>query len=145
MLSSTLMQASLAIWTCLHRLVHNLTQRQKRYAHVLHCLSKKGLRVTGSVLTAEIIGFVTAFDMASALRNVLEEIYQQSIPLYGRFVLIFFHGHAIQCVAREASLDRDRCCMRGLREVRACKCRVCEDGVQPGRTYDKTCLWETAL
>jgi hypothetical protein len=35
------------------------------------------------VLAAEIIGFVTAFCMASALRNVLEEIYQQSIPLYG--------------------------------------------------------------
>jgi hypothetical protein len=35
------------------------------------------------VLAAEIIGFVTAFYMASALRDVLEEIYQQSIPLYG--------------------------------------------------------------
>jgi hypothetical protein len=35
------------------------------------------------VLAAEIIGFVTAFDMASALRDMLEEIYLQSIPLYG--------------------------------------------------------------
>jgi hypothetical protein len=35
------------------------------------------------VLAAEIIGFVTAFDMASDLRDVLEEIYHQSIPLYG--------------------------------------------------------------
>jgi hypothetical protein len=35
------------------------------------------------VLAAEIIGFVTAFDMDSALRDVLEEIYQQSIPLHG--------------------------------------------------------------
>jgi hypothetical protein len=35
------------------------------------------------VLAAEIIGFVTAFDMASARHDVLEEIYQQSIPLYG--------------------------------------------------------------
>jgi hypothetical protein len=35
------------------------------------------------VLAAEIIGFVTAFDMASARRDVLEEIYQQSIPHYG--------------------------------------------------------------
>jgi hypothetical protein len=35
------------------------------------------------VLAAEIIGFVTAFDMASALRDVLEEIYQQCIPLNG--------------------------------------------------------------
>jgi hypothetical protein len=51
-------------------------------AHVLHWLSKKCPRVTGYVLAAEIIGYVTAFDMASALRDVLEEIYQQSIPLY---------------------------------------------------------------
>jgi hypothetical protein len=52
-------------------------------AHVLHWYLKKCPRVTGSVLAAEIIGFVTAFGMASALRDVLEEIYQQSIPLYG--------------------------------------------------------------
>jgi hypothetical protein len=52
-------------------------------AHVLHWFTKKFPRVTGSMLAAEIIGFVTAFDMASALRDVLEEIYQQSIPLYG--------------------------------------------------------------
>jgi hypothetical protein len=52
-------------------------------AQVLHWFSKKCPRVTGSVLAAEIIGFVTAFDMASALRDVLEKIYQQSIPLYG--------------------------------------------------------------
>jgi hypothetical protein len=50
-------------------------------AHVLHRFSKKCPRVTGSVLAAEIIGFVTAFDMASALRDVLDEIYHQSIPL----------------------------------------------------------------
>jgi hypothetical protein len=35
------------------------------------------------VLAAESIGFVTAFDMASALRDVLDEIYYRSIPLYG--------------------------------------------------------------
>jgi hypothetical protein len=35
------------------------------------------------VLDAEIIGFVTAFGMASALRDVLKEIYQQFIRLYG--------------------------------------------------------------
>jgi hypothetical protein len=35
------------------------------------------------VLAAEVIGFVTAFDMAFAPRDVLEDIYQQSIPLYG--------------------------------------------------------------
>jgi hypothetical protein len=35
------------------------------------------------VLAAEIIGFVTAFDMHSALRVMLEEIYKHSIPLYG--------------------------------------------------------------
>jgi hypothetical protein len=35
------------------------------------------------VLAAEIIGFVTAFGMGSALRDVQKEIYQQSIPLYG--------------------------------------------------------------
>jgi hypothetical protein len=52
-------------------------------ARVLHWFSKKCPRVTGSVLAAEIIGFVTAFDMASALCDVLEEIYQQFIPLYG--------------------------------------------------------------
>jgi hypothetical protein len=52
-------------------------------AHVLHWFSKKCPRVTGSVLATEIIGFVAAFDMASALRDVLEEIYQQSIPLQG--------------------------------------------------------------
>jgi hypothetical protein len=34
------------------------------------------------VLAAETIGFVTVFDIASAQRDVLEEIYQQSIPLY---------------------------------------------------------------
>jgi hypothetical protein len=43
--------------------------------HVLHWFSKKCPRVTGSVLAAEIFGFVTAFDMDSALRDVLEEIY----------------------------------------------------------------------
>jgi hypothetical protein len=52
-------------------------------AHVLHWFSEKCSSVTGSVLAAEIIGFVTAFDMASALRNVLKEIHQQSTPLYG--------------------------------------------------------------
>jgi hypothetical protein len=52
-------------------------------AHVLHWFSKKCPRVTGSVLAAEIIGFVTAFYMTSALRDVLEEIYQQYISLYG--------------------------------------------------------------
>jgi hypothetical protein len=51
--------------------------------HVLHRFSKKCPRVTGSVLAAEIIGFVPAFDMACALRDVLDEIYHQSIPLYG--------------------------------------------------------------
>jgi hypothetical protein len=51
-------------------------------AHVLHWFSKKYPLVTGSMLAAEIFGFATAFDMASALRDVLEEIYQQSIPLY---------------------------------------------------------------
>jgi hypothetical protein len=34
------------------------------------------------VLAAEIIGFVTAFDMTSGLRDVLKEIHQQFIPLY---------------------------------------------------------------
>jgi hypothetical protein len=53
------------------------------YAHVLSWFSKKCPRVTGSMLAAKIIGFVTAFYMASALHYVLEEIYQQSIPLYG--------------------------------------------------------------
>jgi hypothetical protein len=38
--------------------------------HVLHWFSKKCPRVTGSVLAAEIIDFVTAFDRASALRDV---------------------------------------------------------------------------
>jgi hypothetical protein len=52
-------------------------------AHVLHRFSKKCPRLTGSVLAAEIIGFVTPFDMASALRDVLDKIYHQSIPLYG--------------------------------------------------------------
>jgi hypothetical protein len=52
-------------------------------AHVLHWFSKKCPRVTGSVLAAEIILFATAFYMASALRDVLEENYQQSTPLYG--------------------------------------------------------------
>jgi hypothetical protein len=40
----------------------------------LHWFSKKCQRVTRSVLAAEIIGFVTAFDMASALHDVLEDI-----------------------------------------------------------------------
>jgi hypothetical protein len=35
------------------------------------------------VLAAESIDFVTVFDMVSVLRDVLEEIYQQSIQLYG--------------------------------------------------------------
>jgi hypothetical protein len=52
-------------------------------AYVLHWFSKKCPRVTGSVLASEIVGFVTAFDIDSALRDVLEEIYQQSMPLYG--------------------------------------------------------------
>jgi hypothetical protein len=110
-------------------------------AHVLHWFSKKCPRVTGSVLAAEIIGFVTAFVMASALRDVLEEIYQQSIPLYGLTdsYSFLFHGHATQCVVREASIDRGRFCTRGLREVRACQSRFCENGVQPGRPYDKIC------
>jgi hypothetical protein len=50
-------------------------------AHVLHWFLKKCPRVTGSVRAAEIICFVTAFDMASALRDVLKDIYQQSIPI----------------------------------------------------------------
>jgi Reverse transcriptase (RNA-dependent DNA polymerase) len=50
-------------------------------AHVLHWFAKKCPRVTGSVLVPEIIGFVAAFDMTSALRDVVEEIYQKSIPL----------------------------------------------------------------
>jgi hypothetical protein len=108
--------------------------------HVLNWFSKKCPRVTGSVLAAEIIGFASEFDLASALRDVLEEIYQQNIPLLwtDRFILFLFHGDAIQCAAREASIDRGHCCTRGLREVRACQSRlVC--GVQPGRFYDKTC------
>jgi hypothetical protein len=53
-------------------------------AHVLLWFSKKCPRVTGSVLAAEIIGFVvTAFDMDFALRDVLEKSYQQYVPLYG--------------------------------------------------------------
>jgi hypothetical protein len=52
-------------------------------AHVLHWFSKKCPRVTGTVLAAEIISFATACDVASALRDVLGEIYHQSIPLYG--------------------------------------------------------------
>jgi hypothetical protein len=60
-------------------------------AHVLHWFSNKCPRVTGSVLAADIIGFVTAFEMASALRDVLEEIYQQSIPLYGLTDSYFFY------------------------------------------------------
>jgi hypothetical protein len=52
-------------------------------AHVLHWFAKKYPRVTGSVLAAEIIGFVTAFDMVFNQRDVLDEIYHQSIPLYG--------------------------------------------------------------
>jgi hypothetical protein len=39
-------------------------------AHVLHWFSKKCPLVTGSVLAAEFIGFIIAFDMASALRSV---------------------------------------------------------------------------
>jgi hypothetical protein len=35
------------------------------------------------VPAAEVISIVTAFDTASALRDVLEEIYQQSVLLYG--------------------------------------------------------------
>jgi hypothetical protein len=35
------------------------------------------------VLAAKIIGFVTAVYMASALLDVPEKIYQQSIPPYG--------------------------------------------------------------
>jgi hypothetical protein len=110
-------------------------------AHVLYWFSKKCPRVTGSVLTAEVIGFVTAFDMGSALRDGLEEIYQKSIPLHGLTDSYSFFSTVTQykCVAREASIDRGCCCTRGLREVRACQSRVCENGVQPGRRYDKTC------
>jgi hypothetical protein len=65
-------------------------------AHVLHWFSNKCPRGTGSVLTAEIIGFVTAFDMASALRDVLEEIYQRSIPLYELTDSYFFSSTVTQ-------------------------------------------------
>jgi hypothetical protein len=50
-------------------------------ALVLHWSFKKCPRVKGSVFGAEIIGFATAFGLATALRDVLEDIYQQSIPL----------------------------------------------------------------
>jgi hypothetical protein len=62
------------------------------------------------VLAAEIIGFVTAFDMASALRDVLEEIYQQSIPLYGLTDLYSFFSTVTQYNAlREKRLSIDVC------------------------------------
>jgi hypothetical protein len=51
--------------------------------HVLHWISKKFKRVTEFMLAAGIIGFDTAFDMASAPRDVLEDIHKRSIPLYG--------------------------------------------------------------
>jgi hypothetical protein len=75
-------------------------------AHDLHLFSKKFPRVTGSVLAAEIIGFVTAFDMASALPDVLEQIYQQSIPLYGLTDSYSFFSTVTQYNAlREKSLS----------------------------------------
>jgi hypothetical protein len=52
---------------------HILLKVKHGNAQVLHWFSKKFPCVKGSVVAAEIIGFVTAFDIASALRDLLEE------------------------------------------------------------------------
>jgi hypothetical protein len=77
-------------------------------AHVLLWFSKKCPRVTGSVLAAEIIDFVTAFDMASALRNIIEEIYQQPIPLHGLTDSYFFFPRSRNTMRCEGSVYRSR-------------------------------------
>jgi hypothetical protein len=77
-------------------------------AHVLHWFSKKCPRVIGSVLAAENMGFVTAFDMASALRDVLEMIYQQSILLYGLTDSYSFFSTVTQYNALRESVFRSR-------------------------------------
>jgi hypothetical protein len=75
---------------------------------------KKCPLVTGSVLAAEIIGFVTAFYMASALRDVPEEIYQQSIPLYGLTDSYSFFSTGTQYNAlREKRLSVEVAVVRG--------------------------------
>jgi hypothetical protein len=90
------------------------------------------------MLAAEFIGFVTAFDMASALRDVLEEIYQQSIPFYGLSDSYTFFSTVTQYNAlREKRLSIEVAAVRGLHEVRACQSRVCENGVQPGHPITK--------
>jgi hypothetical protein len=56
--------------------------------------------------------------MDSALRDVLEEIFQQFIQLYELTDLNYFFSTVTQYNSlREASLDRSRWYVRGLREV----------------------------
>jgi Reverse transcriptase (RNA-dependent DNA polymerase) len=50
--------------------------------HLLHWFSRKCPRVTSSVLAAEVIACVTVFDIAYALREVLEQVLKRRIPLY---------------------------------------------------------------
>jgi hypothetical protein len=77
-------------------------------AHILHWFTKKCPRVTGSVLAAEIIDFVAEFDMYSALRDVLEGIYQQSIPLYGLTDLYFSRPRSRNTMRCERRVPRSR-------------------------------------
>jgi hypothetical protein len=78
--------------------------------------------------------------MASALRDVLEEIYHQSIPLYG---LTDSHSF-ISTVTQYNALGEKRLSIE-VTVVRESYAKfelanlgfVC--GVQPGRPYDKTC------
>jgi hypothetical protein len=92
------------------------------------------------VLAAEIIGFVTAFDMASSLRDVLEEIYQQSIPLYGLTDSYSFFSTVTQYNAlREKRLSIEVAVVREAYAKFELANLGCENGVQPGRPYDKNC------
>jgi hypothetical protein len=50
--------------------------------HLLHCFSKKCPQVTCSVFAAEVIAYVTVFDIAYALKEVMQQELKRRTPLY---------------------------------------------------------------
>jgi hypothetical protein len=50
--------------------------------HLLHWFSKKCPRVTSSILAAEVIACVTVYDIATSLKEVLQQILARRVDMY---------------------------------------------------------------
>jgi hypothetical protein len=50
--------------------------------HLLHWFSKKCPRVTSSILAAEVIACVTVYDIATSLKEVLQQILTRRVDMY---------------------------------------------------------------